>query len=1022
MNARIMKTNEIFMYMEQLKFYPKLILRSPSRSIEEYASASLDQLLADHDFKQALKHANPMFFGLLSKKAFDVSKLNDQEISTLKKYLNRMCFRPTPFGLFSSFSVLSWHKVKQPVVFSKRQQHVHALPDQIVNHLLNSLLKENTDPSKLYYRSNVSCYIIHQEIRYLQTCIVKGTVEYQLQSVPANYVNRKILKFCYRGRSLEEIIRFLQEQVSCDFEEAEQYCQFLIENGMLVSSFFFNVTGTPYLSRFMDKIGKHTPLYDVLLGLDEKLKLSDLDGAGNAVKTLLANNGFSGSEEKAPLYINSERKLMPGDGLSSLIQPLLVDAIDCCKRLSLPASVPDMTQFIRLFKDRYDLQQVPLLHVLDPEAGIGYGNTNYEVLLLKDLTFKDQAESPGNKWSEVHILLLKLWNEGRVTKEGVPLIKIDEEALSVLPVSEDVALPPSSSVIFRLTGENVFIESAGGATATQLAGRFTLFNEELLKAMREIARTEERLNPDVVFAEIIHLTGAHTDNINLRENIYDFDLIVSGQSVLPPEKQILLNDLLVSVRNNRVILYSRQLDKVIVPRLSSAYNYRLNDLPVFRFLCDVQNQGIKSGLSFDLSTLFPGLDFYPRVMYKNSILYPATWRLKDPVIKKISSASPGNQIQLFNEFADKISLTENFSVSQGDRYLVFNRKSESDIHFFIKTIANKEEVILKEFFTPDSSFFSLRDEQDKSYGHQFICFLVNEKPVYNGRLVNYAHAIKKQRLFLPGSEWLYIKIYCKPITANHLLSHVLMPLIQKKQHAISKWFFIRYNDPHPHIRLRLKISDADPTNIISFVSDKLEREIHSGIIASYVVDVYQRELERYGPAIDLVEDVFHEGSLLVTSLLRGLPDFEKTETEYSVTFVSLLSLFKSLGSDFSFNINLFEVYYSGLFAEFKGNKLLKVQLDQKYRIFKKDLERWERVGEQEIYSFSARKHQRNFNKAVRLLLHSIPEKEYRRYLSDMVHMQINRILTDEHRKQELVISYCLFKHYTSMSRRQYQEI
>lgn len=1000
-------------------FYPKLVLRSPSMSIEEYWASSFEQLLSNHRFRLALKHANPMFFKLVARKAFDVSKLTDQEVLTLKKYLNRMCFRPTPFGLFSSFSVIDWKAGRREAFFSKEQEYIHLLPDQMVNHRLNELYKEYTDPSNEYYRSNMSCYLVHHEIRFLQTFITNGVVEYQLQSVPANYVNRKILKFCSQDRQLSDIIEFLQNEVSCEPEDAQYYCAFLIENGMLVPSFFFNVAGTSHYSRLIEQVGGDSEFYKSLLSLDKTLKSSDPDLAERFIKELLGNSHRNVTDQKPMLYINMERRITSDNVLSASVQPGLMAALECCLRLGVQASSPDLTQFVRIFKERYDLQQVPLLKVLDPEVGIGYGNMAYDLFLLKDLTFQDQAERPDQKWSDVHIFLLKLWNEGRTTEYGSPMILIKEENLDSLPVSESQSLPPSFSVVFRFTGDDVFIESAGGASATQLAGRFTLFNAELRDSVRDIVNYEERMNPGVVFAEIVHLTGAHTDNINQRETLYGFDLLVSGQSVLPKEKQILLSDIFVSVRNNQVVLFSKRLNKILIPRLSSAYNYKLNDLPVFRFLCDVQNQGIKTNLSLDLASLFPGLDLYPRVVYKNSILYPATWRLKGSTIRNIVLASSEKQLSLFNELADKIGLSGYFSISRGDRYLVFDRQSEDDVRFFIKSVTNKEDVILKEFFPPDSSSFSLKDEQGRLYGHQFIGLLVNKERVYDGRPGN-IHAVRKQRVFLPGSEWLYIKIYCKPGTSNYLLGHILIPFIHKERHEISKWFFVRYNDPYPHIRLRLKIDSRESGSVIKYIGNRLEKEILSGLVTSYVVDVYQRELERYGAAIDMVEEVFYEGSQLAGCLLKGMESVEHPVTEYSITFVSLLSLFRSATLGSTFVIDLFEGYYSGLFAEFKGSKMLKVQLDQKYRMFKRELERWEEIGEKKVYSYSARRCQKSFNRAVHKLLAFVPEKEHKKYLSDVIHMQINRMLTDEHRKQELVIAYCLYKHYISASKRQLQ--
>jgi len=72
---------------------------------------------------------------------------------------------------------------------------------------------------------------------------------------------------------------------------------------------------------------------------------------------------------------------------------------------------------------------------------------------------------------------------------------------------------------------------------------------------------------------------------------------------------LLLSDLWVRYENNEIILESKKLGKRVIPRLSSAYNYNHSDLPVFRFLCDLQHQSIQSNLTLNLSSLFPALTF-----------------------------------------------------------------------------------------------------------------------------------------------------------------------------------------------------------------------------------------------------------------------------------------------------------------------------------------------------------------------------------------------------------------------------
>ena len=61
-----------------------------------------------------------------------------------------------------------------------------------------------------------------------------------------------------------------------------------------------------------------------------------------------------------------------------------------------------------------------------------------------------------------------------------------------------------------------------------------------------------------------------------------------------------------------------------------------------------------------------------------------------------------------------------------------------------------------------------------------------------------------QRIFVPGSEWLYLKIYAGENTLERILVRQLPIILRKlnKANLINKWFFIRYADPDTHLRIR----------------------------------------------------------------------------------------------------------------------------------------------------------------------------------------------------------------------------
>ena len=79
-----------------------------------------------------------------------------------------------------------------------------------------------------------------------------------------------------------------------------------------------------------------------------------------------------------------------------------------------------------------------------------------------------------------------------------------------------------------------------------------------------------------------------------------------------------------------------------------------------------------------------------------------------------------------------------------------------------------------------------------------------------------------QRKFIPGSQWLYFKIYTGVKTADEVLAHTIRPFLRElyAERWIDGSFFIRYNDPDFHIRLRLHIDRFENYALSSGVSKR----------------------------------------------------------------------------------------------------------------------------------------------------------------------------------------------------------
>ncbi|MFI1496638.1 lantibiotic dehydratase [Streptomyces platensis] len=134
------------------------------------------------------------------------------------------------------------------------------------------------------------------------------------------------------------------------------------------------------------------------------------------------------------------------------------------------------------------------------------------------------------------------------------------------------------------------------------------------------------------------------------------------------------------------------------------------------------------------------------------------------------------------------------------------------------------------------------------------------------------------RTHLPGGEWLYAKLYVPPARQPEVLARHLGALTDPellRSAGADRWFFLRYEDPAPHIRLRFhgKPESLWPALLPELHSWARERAA-AGLLGTVVLDTYAPEVERYGgpAALGHAERVFHADSESVVALLAMAPD------------------------------------------------------------------------------------------------------------------------------------------------------
>lgn len=281
-----------------------------------------------------------------------------------------------------------------------------------------------------------------------------------------------------------------------------------------------------------------------------------------------------------------------------------------------------------------------------------------------------------------------------------------------------------------------------------------------------------------------------------------------------------------------------------------------------------------------------------------------------------------------------------------------------------------------------------------------------------------------QRIFIPGSNWVYFKIYTGIKTADKILRDDISLIITKlkKKKIISKWFFIRYNDPDFHLRVRVYVENKDNINEIISVFYK---QLNSGLINKEIwkvqLDTYQREMERYGfELIDEAESLFHFDSDCIISVLKTIKLLNIDNYRWMIGLRLIDEILSNFSYDFQKKKNIMSFISNSYKKEFGFNDKNSKQFSLKYRENKKNIELilTKEVNNENFMQIISDINNRSLCFAP--IINSINNKllEHKNYnldilLSSYIHMTLNRLFRSKNRIYELLLYDFMYMYYSS---------
>jgi thiopeptide-type bacteriocin biosynthesis protein len=976
------------------------------------------------------------------------SKKSERLERTLVRYFSRMCGRSTPFGLFAGYSVGRAAEKTRLQLQARGGYRRHTRLDMdYLSALIEAFASDPLIQGTLLFRPNTSLYRSAGRLRYFESHLVQKVRSYRLVAVEETPYLTETLRRAEGGTSVAELAQpLVDDEVTVD--DATEYVRELVACQLLVPNLAPKATGPEPVHGLIADLRSYPATQAAADRLDEvRRSLEAMDGTPPGIDVDRYRN-VAAQLEELPAAVELSRLIQvdmikPADNatLGRDVIEEISRAIHLLRGLRPEPVEDDLSRFREAFRAHYDNREMPLFEVLDEENGIGFGlsppTRTQEAPLLEGLALPQGRPDDRVRWSRFDAFLLDKLQE--TARSGADIMSLESETLGRFATGNAPPLPDSMAVVAKLAASSQEALDAGafqvaftgtqGPSGVSLLGRFCHGDAALLEHVQRHLLAEESQQPDAVFAEVVHLPEGRLGNVILRPTLRTHEIPFLGQTAVGAAFRIPVSDLMVSVSGQSVVLSSRGLGKRIIPRLTSAHNFR-RGLGVYRFLCSLQFQGARvPGWGWGA---LDAMRFLPRVMVGRLVVSPARWRVDRSEMQPAIEARDAARYAHVQRWRQERRIPRFVLLADADNTLPFDLDNALSVETLVELVKKRHEFRLHELFPGPDELCAVGPEG--RFVHELVIPLIMKRDTSATAAPATripADVSSLPRTFPPGSEWLFAKLYTGAAGSDQLLQEVVSPLVRKtlRDGSADGWFFIRYSDPDWHVRLRLH---GDPRRLSGEVLPQLHAFaaplLANGLVWKIELSTYEREIERYGhgEAMLSAERLFQIDSEAVLSMLADLSGEELADHRWQAALRGVDQMLDDLGFDLKGKIDVLSGARSSLMTELNAPPAVEHQLGDRFRKERRSLEALlDRATDVSSPIASALSALHVRSEQLRPIVASLRGMAQTGRLSrsleslavSYIHMHTNRILRAAGKAQELVIYDFLVRLYQSQSAR-----
>jgi thiopeptide-type bacteriocin biosynthesis protein len=789
----------------------------------------LRQLVATAPLRRALGAASPSLVKALEAER----RVGDIAIDgAIMRYVERMRGRPTPFGLCAGYSLGATGRETNTIELAPMESYtaVFRVDVDVVARAVDAATREELRGARLTTSRDT---LVFGDVLKVARRALSGEVTYP--EIPRTEALDAVLDHAREGASFTSLVGCLGRWVD-GTNEAEAIVEHAFDLGLLVPEATPSVATDDEL-RGLDALSAHRAGVEAA----RRGRLLPIDARPSGVGSTFGSDERSG--------IHDLLKPIARGSLGDDVLRELARLIPIVRALSRPRPDERFRRLREHLRQRFENREVPLVEALDPARGFDFP-ASPERLLVDD------------PWDA---LRLELYTRALDRRAHEVMLEDDDlEDLRAQGHHEHDVF----GALFRLArtpegAPSIDNLALVGAPGTQFFARATGFSEELRDLCREHLRVHAAALGDEDVADIAYFVPGRSASFVQFPNLQPFQLVLTTKGSAPTERQIDVNDLLLSVRGDRFVLRSRKTGRAVRVRPVGAANPdRAEVSSVARFLSVVGREE-SWGASFSWGPLAEA-PFLPRVRFGRHVLASATWNLDRRRTRDfVEAKTPDEAFAAMSELRASLALPRHVLYAErADHLLPVDLDDPLSVYAW-HGIA-KEKMTLCEASALERSMIG--GPEGRFHHELAVAFLPSK--VRAVETYTMPTAFDETLVFdrvTPGGPVLYLKIYGDRDVLAALVTDVLRDDIVDAVESgdVSHWFFLPYLDPDPHLRLRFfGEPDALYGRLLVKLRERLERLVGTRTVHRFAVDTYERETLRYGgrEGMDVAERIFQASS------------------------------------------------------------------------------------------------------------------------------------------------------------------